>query len=137
LKDAQVLEDKRAHLQFIQGAITRMSDASASIKRHAIVVALAVLGSAQLSHQKILVVAGIAITLVFALLDASYLRRERGFRLLYDEVRTEPADKVVDFRMNPLINSHSLRNALFSWSVGGLYISLAAVQLVAIFRFSF
>lgn len=75
-----MLEDKRAHLQFIQAAITRMSDASAAIKRHAIGVALAVLGSAQLSHQKVLAVAGVAITLVFALLDASYLRRERGFR---------------------------------------------------------
>lgn len=132
-----MLEDKRAHLQFIQAAITRMSDASAAIKRHAIVVALAVLGSAQLSHQKVLAVAGVAITLVFALLDASYLRRERGFRLLYDEVRSEPAEKVVDFRMTQPLNSHSLRNSLFSWSVGGLYISLAAVQLVAILRLDF
>ena len=121
------------HLEFIQSAISRMADSSAAIKRHAIVVALAVLASAQVLHQAPLLVAGMAMTVVFAMLDASYLRNEKGFRSLYDEVRMKPNTETVDFRMEPLTGEHAFVRVLLSWSIIWLYLSLLFIQAVALF----
>lgn len=121
------------HLQFIQSAICRMAEASAAIKRHAIVVALAVLASAQVLHQAPLLVAGMVMTVVFAMLDTSYLRIEKGFRFLYDEVRMKPNTETVDFRMKPLTGEHAFVRVLLSWSIIWLYLSLLSIQAAALF----
>lgn len=120
------------HLEFIQSAISRMADSSAAIKRHAIVVALAVLASAQVLHQAPLLVAGMVMTVVFAMLDTSYLRIEKGFRSLYDEVRMKPNTEMVDFRMKPLTKDHAFVRVLLSWSIIWLYFSLLFIQAAAL-----
>ena len=69
---------------------------------------------------------------MFAFLDASYLREERGFRNLYDAVRVRPDDEAVDFTLSPLMSCHSLSSVIFSWSIAGLYSALLLLQITAL-----
>ncbi|MFP5345499.1 MAG: hypothetical protein ACLGIA_00495, partial [Actinomycetes bacterium] len=64
----------------------------------------------------------VASVLVFSLLDASYLARERAYRSLYDHMRTQTT---LDWTLTaPEIGLMDLRAALFSWSVLPLYATL-------------
>lgn len=114
-------ERRIKHLEMIQGALARMSGNSGTIKRYAVVVTVAAISLARfIESTTILVVAG-AIVVVFALLDARYLRLERGYRRLYDAVRLEPDELRPDFRLAPEPDGVSLWAVLGSWSVAGLY----------------
>lgn len=124
-------EHRIRHLELIQTAIARMAENSAAIKRHAVVVSLAVLGSARVLSESSLLLGGVIVTVVLALLDASYLRNERGFRNLYESVRQEEDFQPVDFRMMPSRAGHPVLHSLCSWSVGGFYLPLVVLQSIA------
>ncbi|WP_159321674.1 hypothetical protein [Spiribacter roseus] len=120
------------HLKMIQNVIQRMSTSSTVIKRYAVVVALAVSGSANLvGKPDLLVVGGMAMAL-FAFVDAEYLRTEKAFRTLFDEVRAEPSDQAPDFRMDATKTEQSFCAALVSWSVGAVYFGLVALILIGL-----
>lgn len=116
----------------IQNVIQRMSTSSTVIKRYAVVVALAVSGSANLvGKPDLLVVGGMAMAL-FAFVDAEYLRTEKAFRTLFDEVRAEPSDQAPDFRMDATKTEQAFCAALVSWSVGAVYFGLVALILIGL-----
>jgi hypothetical protein len=53
-----------------------------------------------------------------------YLRQERWFRALYDEVRGEPSERAPDFRIAPdatIRGKESFLAAVASWSTAFLY----------------
>jgi diadenosine tetraphosphate (Ap4A) HIT family hydrolase len=79
-------EDKRQHLSFIQGVITRMSQASSGTKTWLLPVIAASYGFAITERRAWVAVLGMLAALVFMILDANYLKQERSFRSLYDEV---------------------------------------------------
>ena len=118
------------HLKMIQAVIARMSNSSAAMKRHAIVIALAVFGAAHVADNAALFPAGIVAVIFFAFIDAEYLRTEKGYRTLYNRVRDAAAEVQVNFQMEGEKTEHAFCQALFSWSVGMLYIAL--VGLLAI-----
>lgn len=79
-------EDRRRHLDYIQAGVTRMSQASSTTKSWLLPVITAAYGFAITKKIGSIALLGVAAVLLFALLDANYLRQEQAFRRLYDAV---------------------------------------------------
>lgn len=85
-------DDLRKHLDFIQAVVTRMSAASSAAKGWLLPVVTATYGYALTKHAESVALLGLLSVLLFAFLDANYLRQEQGYRALYDAVarKTRP-----------------------------------------------
>ncbi|MDV7137075.1 HIT family protein [Williamsia muralis] len=79
-------EDRRKHLDYIQAVVTRQSAASSSAKGWLLPVTTAAFGFALTQHLWPLAALGIVAVILFAYLDANYLRSEKAFRKLYNTV---------------------------------------------------
>ena len=141
-------DDRRKHLDFIQATITRMSSASTTAKSWMIPVVTATYGYALTRNVRSVALLGVAAVLLFAYLDANYLRQERRFRRLYKAV-AEGKNEIAVFSLNPddvnLDRSGKSTedwakwvprginrflpgpDVWLSWSVGPVYFALAAV----------
>lgn len=117
-------EDRRQHLEFIQGTIARMSSASAVAKGWALTIATATYGYAGTKGVPIVAWLGVAAVMLFGYLDSRYLREERRYRHLYEGART---GAVASYDMNAARYCQGLtakerenlgwRDLLWSWSV--------------------
>lgn len=90
-------EDKRAYLQMLQEPICRMSTISAIFKGFAATI---VAGISAISYASTNIwVLGLSFlpVLAFAVLDVYYLKLERKFRFLFDQVRMDKHE--IDFSM--------------------------------------
>jgi len=93
------MENKRKHLEFIQGVITRMNTNSFMIKGWAITLASALFAlAAKDSNRMYVLIAYVPIPL-FWILDGFYLSKERQFRELYKKV-AGLKEEDIDFLMN-------------------------------------
>ena len=122
---------KAAHLQMIQGVITRMATNSFALKTLSVALVaafLAYLGARP--HPSAVVLIGIGGSLVvFWLLDAQYLRLERLYRKLYDDIRQQPSTTYS-------MDTRAYQKAVYStwkiarsWSVLWLYAALVAASI--------
>lgn len=93
-------EDKRKHLEFIQGVINRMASNSFLFKGWSITIIAGIAAFAAQGSNANLMAVPIVSTLLFWSIDAHYLMLERAFRNLYDKVAILPADQV-DYKMKP------------------------------------
>ncbi|GAA2338592.1 hypothetical protein GCM10010431_72490 [Streptomyces kunmingensis] len=120
-------EDRRQHLSFIQAVITRMSQASSSSKSWLLPIVTLTYGYAITKKSLLVALLGCLAILVFGVLDANYLKQERAFRKLYDDVaagRPIPA-----FSLNPTLASPAGtrqnywpdRRDLRSWAIAPFY----------------
>lgn len=120
-------EDRRQHLSFIQAVITRMSQASASAKTWLLPIVTAAMGYAITKNSPGVALLGILAVLLFGLLDANYLKQERAFRKLYDQVAQ--GSPIPAFAMNPALASPQGSNVNYwpdwadvrSWAVLPFY----------------
>ncbi|WP_460364019.1 HIT family protein [Actinocorallia lasiicapitis] len=132
-------EDRRQHLAFIQAIVTRMSQASSSSKTWLLPIVTATYGYAITKNSTVMALLGVLAVLVFGVLDANYLKQERAFRKLYDEVaagRPIPA-----FSLNPSLASPAGSRVNYwpdwrdikSWAVAPVYgpLLLAGVSIGA------
>jgi len=93
------MDQKLAHLQFIQAAITRMASNSFLIKGWSITLVAALFALAAAGSQPRFVQLAFFPAFAFWLLDGYFLRQERLFRRVYDHVRKlDAAD--IDFAMD-------------------------------------
>jgi len=123
-----VPEERRQHLDFVQSAIARMSAASAVAKGWALTIAVATYGYAGTKHSATVALLGIFALLLFAAVDARYLREERKYRLLFDAARS---GRVEVYEMNATrycntlsgnqSKSISWSRVIWSWSVRDYY----------------
>lgn len=127
-------EDRRQHLAFVQAVITRMAQSSATAKTWLLPIVMATLGFAFTQHQPFVALLGAVATLIFALLDANYLKQERAFRSLYDKVAA--GDRLPQFAMNPALAASEGRQNywpdakdLLSWSIAPFYLPLVLVGI--------
>ena len=129
------MENKRAHLEMIQGVINRMASNSFMLKGWSITLVSVLLAFSA----KELVLATALVALVPALsfwaLDAYYLRQEKLFRKLYevvvDQLEGENTE-VQAFSMNtePVASKVShWANLLFAGTVLGLHGSMVLVVI--------
>jgi len=94
-------EDRRQHLSFIQAVVTRMSQASSSAKTWVLPIVTLTYGYAATKQQWWVAVMGLIAVTIFGVLDANYLKQERAFRKLYDQVAAE--GEIPTFSMNPTL----------------------------------
>lgn len=87
------------HLEFIQSVMTGMARNSYLLKGWTVTLVAATLALSITTPSVWIVLIAALPTLVFCFLDAYYLRQEKLFRELYNEVRSAP-DQVEDFSLN-------------------------------------
>jgi hypothetical protein len=148
-------EDRRKHLDFIQATITRMSSASTTTKTWMMPGVTVTYGYSLTRNVRSIALLGIAAIILFAYLDANYLRQEKRFRRLYKSV-AEGKNKVTLFSLNPddltLDGSGKSSedwaqwmprwiNRLLpgptvwaSWSIGPFYLALIGIGVVVAIR---
>ncbi len=127
-------EDRRAHLEMIQGVIGRMSTNSFSVKSWAVglvagVFALAASKDATTVNPSLFVVALVPI-LAFWGLDAYYLWQEKLFRALYDDARRSAVPASAgDFSMSTEAYTKKIlfRRVVWAGVLRALYLPLAAL----------
>jgi histidine triad (HIT) family protein len=128
-------EDRRQHLSFIQAVITRMSQASSSSKSWLLPIVTLTYGYAITNKSALVGLIGCLAVLVFGILDANYLKQERAFRKLYDEVAS--GRPIPAFSMNPALASPAGTRVnywpdkpdLRSWAVAPVYLPLILAGL--------
>ena len=119
------MDNKRKHLELISNIITRMGSNSFSIKTWStgLVTGILVLSL----KEKLVAFALYAIIpiLLFWFLDTFYLRQERLYRLLFDEVRVKRG-KHIDFSMKTghLANQVGFCDVFFSRTIFPFYFML-------------
>lgn len=126
--DTEFSAERIKHLDMVQAVVARLGGNGFVVKGWAITVAGAFLGFSVTRENGWLAIVGILPTVLFWFLDASFLRSERAFRVLFERVRTGRADA---FFMNATSPEHleSLPNSdqsFVSWRRTILRLSLLA-----------
>jgi ATP adenylyltransferase len=136
-------EDRRKHLDYIQAVVTRQAAASASAKGWLLPIVTATFGFALTQRSWPLAALGMVAVVLFAYLDANYLRSEKQFRRLYNTV-ARSSRKVPLFTLDPVDADEPLpddapamsrwraavrkyvpeRSIWTSWSIAPFYIAL-------------
>lgn len=136
-------EDRRKHLDYIQAVITRQSAASSSAKGWLLPIVTATFGFALTQSSWPLAGLGMVAVVLFAYLDANYLRSEKQYRKLYNAV-ARSSRKVPLFTLDPVDAEKPLpddalattkwkvfvrkyvpeRSIWASWSIAPFYIAL-------------
>ena len=106
------MESKIAYLQMIQAVIARMAGNSFLIKGWSVTLVAALFALAAANTNALFVYLAYFPSFMFWALDAYFLRQERLFRKLYDDVRA--SDEPVDFSMN---TEPFARQVNSTWSV--------------------
>ena len=131
-------EDKIKHLEFIQGAITRMNNNSFQMKGWALAIVSTLLGFYANSGNSAFAIVAILPIAAFWSLDAYYLQQERKFRAIYDDViGASEESKVKPFAM-PLNlyegGKYALWDSFTSRTIMPLYV-LMILFLAALYFF--
>lgn len=84
--------ERMKHMDMVQAVVARLGGNGFVVKGWAITVAGAFQGFAVTRENGWLAIVGVVPTVLFWLLDASFLRSERAFRLLFEQVRTGKAE---------------------------------------------
>jgi hypothetical protein len=138
-------EDRVKHLEFVQSVISRMAGNSFLTKGWSITIAAAFFALAAKDSRPGFALLALFPALSFWGLDAYYLRLERLFRKLYEDVRSAPDDDLRE-RIGPFslrVDMYSGRidswlRTLFSSSVACLHLtivgSVGVVVSVLLFR---
>ncbi|QJT02302.1 hypothetical protein G9272_19860 [Streptomyces asoensis] len=127
--------DRLKHLEFLQAVITRLSNHSFLVKGWALTLAAGffAVSSSQQSWQ--VAASGLVPLACFWFLDGLFLRQERLFRFLYDDVR-RPEVEVENLSMNvgPYLGRISWLEATFSRTLQLFYGALLVADsaLVAV-----
>ncbi|MEP7341427.1 MAG: hypothetical protein ABI977_27095 [Acidobacteriota bacterium] len=123
------------HLEMLQAVITRMANNSFLIKGWCITLVSALLALAAKDVKGMVFVAYLPV-LMFWWLDAFFLRQERLFRKLFDQVREDDRAET-DFSMNTQPVDHLVASRAkvamsqtLSWFYGSLFIAVTLAVFV-------
>jgi hypothetical protein len=123
--------DKTAELQvkqleMVQAIIARVGNYGATLKNYCITLTTAVCGFAITLHRPVVALLSLLPIIIFALLDAQFLRVERRFRGLFNGLRQEEWGILpkfsIDLTSAPPVSYWS---AISSWSILIFYMPLA------------
>jgi hypothetical protein len=122
------------HLEFIQITIVRMAANSFVIKGWTVTLVAAILAFTSKDANSNATSIALIPAILFWALDAYYLRTERVFRALYDQVRLNPPknDDEVDFSLDTTVLNKSVDSWMkvtFSKTIGPFYLALVVVIL--------
>ena len=130
---SKIKPDQVAHMGFVQGVINRMGSNALAMKALAATIAagvIAVVGTGQVISP-VLPLAGLLPVCLFWILDAKYLRLEKLYRYLYDEIR---AGRVADsFTMETDAYEEKIKptgEIARSWSVAWFYLPIVVLFII-------
>lgn len=103
-------ENKRSHLEMIQGVVNRLSQNSFLLKGWSVILVSALMTLAAKDSNLVFIFLAYFPALVFWFLDGYFLWQERLFRALYDYVRNLNEENI-DFSMNTSI----VKDKVDSW----------------------
>jgi len=139
---ADLGDDRRQHLQFLQDTIKRMADNSALAKGWSLTIIVAALAYAWTNHEALVALMGVLAAVLFTSVDARYLLAERRFRALF---RAAAAGRVAVYEMDvravagmrDLVATCTWRRTIWSWTVAGFHgwIVLGGVAITAWLHF--
>jgi len=126
------MENKRKHLEFIQGVINRMAGNLFFLRGWTITLITALLALVVKGTNPDYIFVIYYLVLIFWILDGYFLSQERLFRDLYNHVKTLD-EKDIDFSMNTKKykkdKKNSLMCAMFSPTLLAFYLSIVGVTL--------
>ncbi|MEL6445868.1 MAG: hypothetical protein AAFR95_13075 [Bacteroidota bacterium] len=133
------MEDRIKHLEMIQAVIGRLSQHSFLIKGWSVTLVAAIIAlSADGSDERFVWMAYFA-SFAFWCLDGHFLRTEKLFRALYDDVR-QPGTEVPPFSMDTSRYKATCPNTLkvcFSWTLflfhATVFASVILMMIVIVF----
>lgn len=127
-------EEKLKHLEIIQGAVNRLANNSFLIKGWTITISLAGFGLFINNNSPALLISVIFADIIFWILDAYYLRQERLFRALYEDVvDIQSRKKGMGAKALSMDTSRyykkvsSIPCAMFSFPTGLIYVAILAM----------
>jgi len=126
------MEKKIKHLELIQTIINRMAGNSFLIKGWAITLVAALFALSSKDANKNYIIISFLPVIIFWILDAYFLSRERAFRCLYDKVRNLDENKI-DFSLDISQFKERKNNwfwSMFSHTILFFYASLIVVMLI-------
>lgn len=117
-------EDRKiAHLGFLQSIIARMANNSFLLKGWAVTLLAAIAAAIAAKWSPELVLIAYLPVIAFWYLDAWFLRQEKMYRKLYDDVRAR-SEEQIDFLATPNSTLHvapSVLQLMFSVTLGTFY----------------
>ena len=115
------METKLKHLEFIQSAINRMANNSFLLKGWAVTLVGALFALTFKEMDKTYLVVSLIVMIFMWLLDCFYLRQERAYIGLYDQVRK--ANIETDFSMNAKLHRDQVHwySCAFSFTLAAFY----------------
>lgn len=116
------MEKKLKHLEFIQNIIARMAKNSFLLKWWSITITTALIAISIKEKDLIFLFISIFPIIIFWFLDSYFLKQEKLYRKLYDEVRLKD-EKKIDFSLKTNWEE-SLCSSLFSITLLLFYVSL-------------
>lgn len=129
-------ENKRKHLDFIQSVTTRMAGNLFFLKGWAITLIVGLFALAAKDAKPRFYFVAYAVAAILWILDGYFLRQERLFRALYDQVR-QIDEGDIDFSLDtkPFVDlpRNSLLRCTFSLTLVLFYASLLAIMLFVTF----
>jgi hypothetical protein len=119
-----------AHLNYLQAIITRLAGNSAQCKTWCLAIVSALFGFAGATQNDKIVAVALIPIVIFYLVDAAYLGREKDYRQLYNSVtgrvRAGTYARSDCFNLNRPDDGGHYLEALRSWSVWPIYLGLIA-----------
>ena len=126
-------EKIQAHLQMIQGVVTRMGTNSFLLKGWGVILVAALLALAANTDNTLVFVVTYLPIMAFWGLDGYYLWKERQYRALYNHVRdTDQPDLnyALDVKISAEARQEKLLWAVFSWTPSIFYGTMFVVVTV-------
>lgn len=131
-------EDKRKHLEFIQGVITRMGGNLFYLRGWSITLIGGLLALlSQQDNNKFSLILLTGVVLVFWVYDGYFLSLERRYRALYNKVRKQRVDEVdysMDIREFNGDKHNTIVYSMFSKTLAPFYLLFLAASLYLIAR---
>ena len=128
------MEKKLKHLEMIQSVINRLANNSFSLKLKSFIFVAVILGFTTKDGDLYYMPLTFIPILAFWGLDGFYLKQEKLFRALYDNVRQKD-DKDIDFSMDVStvkLNEKSWISICISWTILGFHLPILLVILLVI-----
>ena len=130
------MDEKRiAYLQMIQEPICRMSTTSAIFKGFAATIVAGISALAYSDVNSLVLILSFVPVILFLLLDIYYLKIEKRFRYLYEQVRKNEKD--VDFSMSVVVSNKEAKSRLIDclkspsiWMFYPIMISILVVVVI-------
>lgn len=122
------MEEKIKHLEFVQNVITRMNTNSFQLKGWMITIVSALLALYVNSENVLYIFVAIAPVIIFWCLDAFYLKQEKLYRKLYQDIVVD--NGITPFDMNASKYEVCYCGVFWSKTIAGLYCTIAVLLLL-------